>query len=760
MVSFISGSPEFLNDIMSEPQAAPAPQSAWKIWTCRIVWAIPLLIQAGVVLYLAWQVLIPYWNDRWIQDDAYISFRFAKHFVQGHGLVYNIGEPVEGYTNFLWTILSAIPLAFGKEDPLHFMHQLSLALWIGSYLILLGIGILLYREGNWAAPLASIPLLYHWSYNMWFFSGMETPLVSFLVILTLFFFTLDPEKHPTSLFWTSLSAIGLMLTRPDGVVLFPALALAGLILYWRQLFVERKWIRYVLMPALPILCVYVPYTLWRVNFYGSFYPNTYYAKVAYLTFYERGWEYLKTYLDIFRFAPWTPLLIAGAVLSGRNNNGRFLWGTLFATGFVFWYVVRLGGDFMEWRFVTPVTGILYPSLVIGAGMLGRRLIDTLVFLLSRPSPLRFLWPMRGMAWGLAGIIGWCAACATLVPFTQLTRNTEDDARNKLMPGQETIALLRRYCDPNIYDWRSVAEVFAEVIPKDARIATTSAGIIPFFCDRPCLDLHGLTDPVIAREPVDPSQRGRMGHEHWLQDYNEMRKRGVDIYLFWADPKPYAKALATPPQPNFEMVSARLPKKKFVEFLVLNHDKVKIEDLKKDSRLVFYNEKNISGPDDFYAVKSRYQNYEVIDRIDLENYLSQGAHSFEEIIPPDAPYGHNFHTKILSYGGSLSSVVLEDNGFRLWGQARFKVKSVKPGKPLAMVIRYDHTGSASYEVEVNEKKVPGKVSFFSGPEVWNEASIEIPAEFLVEGENSVLLSRIPSSPSDMEVYYIWFLQPKS
>ena len=37
-------------------------------------------------------------------DDAYISFRYARNFAEGNGLVWNLGERVEGYTNFLWTL--------------------------------------------------------------------------------------------------------------------------------------------------------------------------------------------------------------------------------------------------------------------------------------------------------------------------------------------------------------------------------------------------------------------------------------------------------------------------------------------------------------------------------------------------------------------------------------------------------------------------------------------------------------------------------
>src|SRR3954468_9274361 len=47
-------------------------------------------------------------QPRAIQDDAFISFRYADNLARGNGLVWNLGEYVEGYTNFLWTILIAV----------------------------------------------------------------------------------------------------------------------------------------------------------------------------------------------------------------------------------------------------------------------------------------------------------------------------------------------------------------------------------------------------------------------------------------------------------------------------------------------------------------------------------------------------------------------------------------------------------------------------------------------------------------------------
>src|SRR5262252_10245210 len=42
-------------------------------------------------------------------DDAYITFRYARHFAEGYGLgAWNhTGEHVEGYSSLLWTLLLA-----------------------------------------------------------------------------------------------------------------------------------------------------------------------------------------------------------------------------------------------------------------------------------------------------------------------------------------------------------------------------------------------------------------------------------------------------------------------------------------------------------------------------------------------------------------------------------------------------------------------------------------------------------------------------
>ena len=51
---------------------------------------------AVVVLY-AWHASL-FWP--YVNDDAYITFRYSRFLAMGRGPYFNVGEHVEGYTNF------------------------------------------------------------------------------------------------------------------------------------------------------------------------------------------------------------------------------------------------------------------------------------------------------------------------------------------------------------------------------------------------------------------------------------------------------------------------------------------------------------------------------------------------------------------------------------------------------------------------------------------------------------------------------------
>jgi hypothetical protein len=53
-------------------------------------------------------------SSEWGLDNAYISYRYAENLVRGEGLVFNHGERVEGYSNFLYVL--AVAPAFWVTD--------------------------------------------------------------------------------------------------------------------------------------------------------------------------------------------------------------------------------------------------------------------------------------------------------------------------------------------------------------------------------------------------------------------------------------------------------------------------------------------------------------------------------------------------------------------------------------------------------------------------------------------------------------------
>ena len=64
---------------------------------------------------------------RFVQDDAFITYRYARNLARGEGLVFNPGERVEGYTNFLWTVMHWLPERYGWSSPV-FSQVVGIAL--------------------------------------------------------------------------------------------------------------------------------------------------------------------------------------------------------------------------------------------------------------------------------------------------------------------------------------------------------------------------------------------------------------------------------------------------------------------------------------------------------------------------------------------------------------------------------------------------------------------------------------------------------
>jgi arabinofuranosyltransferase len=118
------------------------------------------------------------WSLRFVQDDAFITYRYARNVVRGHGPVYNPGERVEGYTNFLWMILQAGMGVVGV--PFAVVIALSQVLGVLSGAGVVIILFLLLRKYSTGppllAPLGALLFAANGSFAYWCVSGMETGL--------------------------------------------------------------------------------------------------------------------------------------------------------------------------------------------------------------------------------------------------------------------------------------------------------------------------------------------------------------------------------------------------------------------------------------------------------------------------------------------------------------------------------------------------------------------------------------------------------
>ena len=111
-----------------------------------------------------------------VAEDAFISFLFARNLADGLGPIWNAGEPpVEGYTNFLWVMCSAVWILLGVDPG--FGAQL---LGVGASLVTL---FLLWRAGvgalGWSEQVALLPCLFlalAGPFAAWAAGGLETNL--------------------------------------------------------------------------------------------------------------------------------------------------------------------------------------------------------------------------------------------------------------------------------------------------------------------------------------------------------------------------------------------------------------------------------------------------------------------------------------------------------------------------------------------------------------------------------------------------------
>ncbi|MEE9126379.1 MAG: hypothetical protein V3U11_04510 [Planctomycetota bacterium] len=436
----------------------------------------------GVVLALIYGVCHAVYL-RWTSDDAFISFRYAENLMNGLGLVYNAGEWVEGYTNFLWTVLVAFGMSLGC-DPITFTNVAGILCYAATLLLLVRTA--RGQDGSYGFPIAAVGFALHRHAAEFATSGLETALFTFFATAAMVRLITANRLSHYALTGTLIALT--CLTRSDGFVIGSVLVAVTAMIAHRQ----RSW-QPLLLVLVPLVCLFLPYYGWRCAYYGYPFPNTYYAKSASSPYFESGLWYVGSYFCYYFVLVPAPFVMLGMIRS-RFRQGQPGPLVLAAVTLMFLvYVCWVGGDFMFARFCIPVTPALFLGLQLGlehCRFYLRCVLMAVVILCTFMSTLCVGWiPILGQTDESDFYRAWRVEAFKKTGLTLHTALAGTDAKVAIGASQ---AMLGYY----------------------ARLPVT-------------IELNGLTDEYIAHRQIDV--RGRVGHEKGLPLWDDyLNRRGVNF----------------------------------------------------------------------------------------------------------------------------------------------------------------------------------------------------------------------------------------
>jgi arabinofuranosyltransferase len=410
-------------------------------------------------------LLVLAWLHRNIVDDAFIMFRYADHLARGAGLVWNASERVEGYTNFLGTLAFAAGLAAGVE-PVSFSHAFNMV-FLAAALVLFWALARRALGSPWHALVATALLGTNYTFSSSGTQGLGTHMqTTALLGCTLLLVRLREHASSAALVAFSLVAGGAVLVRMDSLL---PVALIGAV---AVLFVRREPLRLlaVVVPGAVLVSVWLA---WRWSYYGDPLPNTFYVKVASVGSTFAGLYYL--YLFLLSYLLFPHLIIVGAAL--RRLSLPADWVIALSCAIVAaWcaYVVRIGGDFIEFRFLAPVLPFLFLAIYWAV--------------------LRVV-PDGALRWGLLGLV------AAGSVHHQLAFERLHSGSPIIRPTMKIVSVPdAAERSPILWSEYETGRFLGEVFAQDpsVKVAIGAAGVIPFYARLGFVDIMGLNDAWVAR----------------------------------------------------------------------------------------------------------------------------------------------------------------------------------------------------------------------------------------------------------------------
>lgn len=431
-------------------------------------------------------------KNAWISDDAYITHRVVDNFVNGYGLRWNVDERVQVFTHPLWFFLLSIFYFF--IDNIFYLNIL-LSILISIVVVLL----LIFKisKSSFQSLIGILILTLSKAYIDFSTSGLENSL-SHLVFAIFFIVYFQNNISSKKLFRLSFVAALGGLTRLDLLLLFFP-AIIDTLIKLRS----RKEILTVVKGFGLLIC----WELFSLFYYGSFFPNTYYAKldtgISWLQYLIQGFFY---YLDSLSMDPLTLLFIFTIIFLTISQKNRSEYPIIIGIFLYFAYVLKIGGDFMSGRFFTV------PLLIS-------------ILLFSRFDILK--QKIIGGKWILFFLItaiGLFSQYPTLLTTDQYGRERENiidqdtgiaDEKASYFWSSSLLTAGRNIPMPR-HTWAQEGEgVKREVETKTTKLVVFRSviGYYGFFAGPKVhvIDTIGLADPFLARLPVYEMKYWRIGH---------------------------------------------------------------------------------------------------------------------------------------------------------------------------------------------------------------------------------------------------------
>lgn len=291
-------------------------------------------------------------------DDVFITLRVSQNAANGLGLVYNAGEYVEGYSNFLWTVMIA-----GIAKVFHTSYeQPHTLMWVAkglSFAAGLGAIVLLYRlakmrlHSSFYALLTVLALIGTGPFVLWMCGGLEGTFYSMLLTAAILLIEKYRVSNDTKHF-VLLGAILFLasITRPEVLMHSGAMLL---VIFFSVAKTDRKALLF--KTFLPYAVLMASFLAWRWMTYHDLLPNTFYAKTTGgLKSYVLGIKYLLAGL-IFIAGPFIlaiPLTIERGIK--HDITIRASLALIASTAF---FVAYSSGDWMAgFRFIMPLAPLL------------------------------------------------------------------------------------------------------------------------------------------------------------------------------------------------------------------------------------------------------------------------------------------------------------------------------------------------------------------------------------------------------------------